>query len=315
MKIVRAVYFTENGRLTLGRLADSAKDVIFEEKPEESDLKSWTKECFQLHLPILFICSTGIAVRTIAPFVDSKLTDSPVIVIDELGKNVIPILSGHFGGANELAEELAAAINASPIITTATDINDVFPVDVFARKNGLRITDKSLIKKVSSKALKGEKLKLVTENDFIQVDDLQLIPKRLVLGMGCKKNKPFDELKSFINEFYTDDELKDNLFAICSIDVKERETGLIKLAQYYGAKFITFSAEELKNAPGDFQESDFVSDTVGVGNVCERAAILGAGKDASLIKNKIAKDGMTLAEARREIIDLEVEKKWQDIFI
>ncbi|SCZ79368.1 cobalt-precorrin 5A hydrolase [Pseudobutyrivibrio xylanivorans] len=315
MKIIKVVYFTENGKMTLQKLKEAEVQFIFEEKEADADLKQWTKEAFEMHLPILFIGATGIAVRTIAPFVESKLTDSSVLVMDELGKNVIPILSGHFGGANEIATEIAALAGANAIITTATDINNVFAVDVFAKVNGLKITDKDKIKIVSSKVLKGEKLKLTQTDDAIEIDELRLEPKRLVLGMGCKKDKPFEDLKAFLNEFYTDQELKDNLYAICSIDVKERETGLIKLAQYYGAEFLTFSAEELKNVPGKYQESDFVNETVGVGNVCERAAVLGAGKDSTLIKNKIAKNGMTFAEARREKIDLKMEKKWQDIFI
>ena len=315
MKIINVVYFTENGRVTLQKLKEASEDYIFEEKPSEAELKQWTKDSFEMHLPILFIGSTGIAVRTIAPFVESKLTDSPVIVMDELGKNVIPILSGHFGGANEIAAQLAELIGASPIITTATDINNVFAVDVFAKENGLKITDKDKIKKVSSKVLKGEKLKLTQTDDAIEIDELRLVPKRMVLGMGCKKEKSFEDLKNFVNEIYTDQELMDNLYAISSIDVKATEIGLIKLAQFYGAKFLTFSSEELKNAPGEFQESDFVNETVGVGNVCERAAVLGAGKESTLIRNKSAKNGMTFAEARRERIDLDLEKKWQDIFI
>lgn len=315
MKIIKVVYFTENGKMSLQKLKEAAEEFIFEEKETKTDLKQWTKESFEMHLPILFIGSTGIAVRTIAPFVESKLTDSPVIVMDELGKNVIPVLSGHFGGANEIATKLATSIGANAIITTATDINNVFAVDVFASENGLKIVDKDKIKIVSSKVLKGEKLKLIQNDDGIVIEELHLKPKRLVLGMGCKKDKPFEDLKAFINEFYSDQELKDNLYAICSIDVKAKEAGLIKLAQYYGAKFLTFSADELKTAPGEYQESDFVNETVGVGNVCERSAMLGAGKGATLIKNKSAKNGMTFAVARRENIEFELEKKWQDIFI
>ena len=131
MKILRVVYFTENGKHIKEKLNNA---FILEEKPDDMDLKSWTKDCFSLHLPILFISSTGIAVRTIAPFLDNKLKDSPVIVVDELGKNVIPILSGHFGGANELAIEIAKVLEANPVITTATDINNLFAVDVFAKK-------------------------------------------------------------------------------------------------------------------------------------------------------------------------------------
>lgn len=301
MKIIRVVYFTENGKRIKEKLDSS---FIMEEKPCDIDLKSWTRECFELHLPILFISSTGIAVRTIGPFLDNKLKDSPVIVVDELGKNVIPILSGHFGGANELSLEIASALNANPVITTATDINNVFAVDIFAKKNGLRISDKSKIKEVSAKALRGEPLDIKESEDVIIVEGLKLIPKRLILGIGCKKGKTFQELHSFVNQFYSDEELEEKLYAIASIDVKEGEIGLIKLAQYYGVFFLTYSADELKAVEGDYDESDFVNSQVGVGNVCERAAMVSAMPKPRLIKNKIAENGMTLAAATRDKINI-----------
>ena len=301
MIIIRAVYFTDNGKAVVDKLNNF---FYVETKPEDMYLSDWTKDCFDMHLPIIFIGSTGIAVRTIAPFINSKLKDSPVIVIDELGQNVIPILSGHFGGANELSRIIGKVLSANPIITTATDINNVFAVDVFAKKNGLFITDKSLIKKVSGKALKGESIEINQTEDEIIIEGLRLIPKRLILGIGCKKGKSFEELKAFVNSFYTDEELEENLYAIASIDVKSEELGLVKLAEYYGVFFVTFSSEELERVSGDFEESSFVKEQVGVGNVCERSALLLAGEDGVLVKNKVAKEGMTLAAANRTKINL-----------
>lgn len=108
---------------------------------------------------MIFIGACGIAVRAIASSVNNKLKDSPVIVIDELGQFVIPILSGHVGGANELAILLAALMNATPVITTATDINNKFAVDVFAKKCRLAIVNKDGIAGVSSKVLAGKWLR------------------------------------------------------------------------------------------------------------------------------------------------------------
>ena len=329
--VVRITYFTENGRKLYELLASKCHGIIFEEIGG-APLEQWTKEAFELHLPIVFIGATGIAVRTIAGFVNSKLSDSPVIVIDEKGQNVIPILSGHYGGANELALYLAGELSAYPVITTATDINNVFAIDVFARNNGLRIADSEGIKKISSKLLQGEAIRFADkvscsfcgelpanvqlsneEYDVIisdsKEDRFTLIPKRLVLGMGCKKGKSFEELRAFVLECYKEDYLRDNLFAIATIDLKAAEPGLIKLAQYFGVKLLIFSDSELEQVPGDFPESEFVKATVGVSNVCERAAIKGAGLTNRILEmEKVAKCGMTLAAARRE----EIIIKWQD---
>ncbi|WP_167511398.1 cobalt-precorrin 5A hydrolase [Pseudobutyrivibrio xylanivorans] len=296
MIILRVVYFTDNGK----KVAEKLKGPFYiETKPEDISLSDWTRDCFDMHLPVVFISSVGIAVRTIAPFITSKLKDSPVIVIDELGKNVIPILSGHFGGANELARVIAKEIAATPVITTATDLNNVFAVDVFAKKNGLRICDKSKIKEVSGKALRGEELEIIQKDEEIIIEGLKLIPKRLILGIGCKKGKTFEDIKAFVNMYYSDEELEENLYGIASIDVKSEEVGLVKLAEFYGVPFVTFSSDELEAVEGDFNESSFVKEQVGVGNVCERSALLLAGEGGNLAMNKTASDGITLAAAVR----------------
>ena len=304
-QVLRIAYFTGNGRLLKDKLRSSLSCCIIEEKPEDFSLNDWISDSFDLHLPLLFIGSVGIAVRSIAPFISDKLLDPPVIVVDELGLNVIPVLSGHFGGANELAKEIAKSIDSHVVITTATDINNVFAVDVFARKNGLKITNRELIKKINSKALTGAETNITETEDCIEVEGLKLVPKRMILGMGCKKGKSFDDLFDFLNEIYDERTLFDKLYAIATIDAKEDEIGLIKLAQYYGAKFLVYSAEELEAVEGDFDESDFVKDTVGVGNVCERAALKAAGENGILVQDKIAKDGITLAEAKRVELDID----------
>lgn len=320
--IARITYFTDNGEALAAKLQDVCSKIIFQKKNDE-EISEWIKDCFNQRMPIVFIGAAGIAVRIISPFVTNKLTDVPVIVIDELGQNVIPILSGHYGGANEIAKYLAKQIGANPVITTATDINQVFAIDTFARENGLKIASKDGIKAISSKALKGETIKVrfdvdveskgtlpkvveLTDSkacDVVVSDKAQnvftLIPKKYVLGMGCKKDKSFKELLTFITKEYSIEFLRENLYAIATVDLKADEPGLIQLAQYLGAKFITFSSDELSKVNGDFAESEFVKETVGVSNVCERAAVLGAGHiNRELELEKIAENGMTMATAK-----------------
>lgn len=119
---------------------------------------SWGKAAY------IFIGAAGIAVRYITPWVKDKYTDSPVLVIDEKGDYVIPLLSGHVGGAAVLADKVADMIGAVAVHTTATDVQGKFAVDVFAKKNGLVITDRNAAKKISSGVLNGEKIALYIED-------------------------------------------------------------------------------------------------------------------------------------------------------
>ena len=112
---------------------------------------------------IIFVGATGIAVRAIAPFIHGKAVDPAVLVIDEAGRYVISLLSGHLGGANALARTAASLIEAKPIITTATDAESAFAVDTFAKENGFLLTDRRKAKEVSAKVLRGEKLRIYSD--------------------------------------------------------------------------------------------------------------------------------------------------------
>ena len=154
--ILRVCTFTKQGDELSHQLFDTWKEMIVQTRGDQS-LEAWVRDCFAWHLPILFIGACGIAVRAIAPHVQDKLSDSAVLVMDEKGEFVIPILSGHAGGANAIARKISARTGARPVITTATDVEGLFSVDVFAVQNGLRIWNREGIRKVSSKLLAGEK--------------------------------------------------------------------------------------------------------------------------------------------------------------
>lgn len=121
-------------------------------------LRQWTGMMFPVSDALIFVGATGIAVRSIAPFLKSKITDPAVITVDELGKFVISLVSGHIGGANELCQRMADGLEAVPVITTATDLNGKFAVDVFARKNNLWISDMKTAKLISAVLLDGKQV-------------------------------------------------------------------------------------------------------------------------------------------------------------
>lgn len=101
----------------------------------ESTMK-WAGRQFEEADALIFIGACGIAVRSIAPYIVSKKQDPAVLVLDECGKFVISLLSGHLGGANELTQTVAEILGAQPVVTTATDLHKRFAVDVFAKKSG-----------------------------------------------------------------------------------------------------------------------------------------------------------------------------------
>lgn len=144
------------GRFTADELVEDVTNessIPLEKIDKTLDL--WTKEAFSSQDALIFVGAAGIAVRAIAPYVKGKDVDPAVIVIDETGSFVVPILSGHIGGANRLAQEVAEKIGAMAVLTTATDMRGKFAVDSFAVERNLIIDRVEVIKDVSSAILAG----------------------------------------------------------------------------------------------------------------------------------------------------------------
>ena len=273
----------------------------------------WTASVFQPGNALIFVGAVGIAVRSISGLPKDKLSDCPVIVIDDNGQFVIPILSGHAGGSNKLAAILAEVLDAIPVITTSTDVNDTFSVDTFAVENRLNVINRDGIKKVSTKAIEDKKITLSIKNyppkekvDVIVADEtdkeysLLLKPKKYTVGLGMKKDKDLESVEQFFLKTIKDNNIDvSDIYAICTIDLKEDEAAIKNLRDKYRLPVLSFDKEILNKAQGDFDGSDFVKNTVGVDNVCERAAVVGAGTGAELVLKKQAYDGMTIAIAKR----------------
>lgn len=184
--IIRVCAFTPKGWNLINKIEEKMADHVLERMSKEEDIDTFVKESFEYKLPILFVGAVGIAVRKIAHYVDNKLTDSPVVVMDEEGKFVIPLLSNHIGGGNALSKILADITCGQVVITTATDVNKVFSVDIFAKNNGLGIANKDGIKKVSSKILQGLKVSMAIHPE-IEVDH-EMLPDCIRLVDYTAKN-------------------------------------------------------------------------------------------------------------------------------
>lgn len=346
---ISIISFTEKGaalaRTVRNSIARKMETVLFTKHRDlpddweavyvEESLSQWAGERFREHSAVLFIGACGIAVRAIAPSVRDKLEDSPVLVMDEAGRFVIPLLSGHFGGANELAERIAEKTGAVPVITTATDVNGLFAADVFARRNRLAVCNRSGIAAVSSAVLAGQPVTMAVAGSCTgswpkeltpvpypvngrasvivspftadaEKADLQLCPRACVLGIGCRRGKSFPEIEKAVEKQMKKAGLRwESLAAVASVDRKKDEQGLLEFAEKHGLPFLTFSADRLKAVGGGFASSAFVEEQVGVDNVCERAAMAACGKDGKLLIEKYAENGITVAIA---------EKKWSVSF-
>ena len=157
--MIHLISFTEQGQSLAERLAQ-ALDGQAVRCNQGWTLDGWTQEHFQLGNALIFVGAAGIAVRAVAPYVRSKTTDPAVVVVDEMERFAIPLLSGHLGGANELAGKIAAVCGAIPVITTATDLHGLFAVDQWAKKQNCAILNPEGIKKVSGALLAGRRVEV-----------------------------------------------------------------------------------------------------------------------------------------------------------
>lgn len=330
MMHLKVVSFTQNGAALALRVRDALTEDLVEtyartvdDSLQETALTRFAQQAMVDCVGIVFIGATGIAVRSIAPYITGKAYDPAVLVLDEAGKFVIPLLSGHLGGANALALRLAQALGATPVLTTATDVNRIFAVDTWAKEQGLQIAHTEGIRFVSGALLRGDTVGLYTELPLVgQLPDgvsltenvdtgvviscraqderfahtLHLIPRTIVAGIGCRRGKTFAELTRVLDAVLREQRIAPQaLCAIATIDVKRDEAGLVALSRARQMPLRIFSAAELRGVSGDFTPSTFVSDTVGVDNVCERAAVRASG--GTLLCRKIARDGVTVALA------------------
>jgi len=124
-------------------------------------------EKFHQYSGHIFIMSTGIVIRVIAPLIRHKTQDPAVVVVDDRGIHAISLLSGHLGGANQLTQKISGIIGANPVITTATDVNKVPAIDVLACEKSLFIENPAAIKTVNMALLKGEKIHVHDPFNFL----------------------------------------------------------------------------------------------------------------------------------------------------
>lgn len=318
---LRYLTFSDRGEALATRLAAGLGGTV-SRCGRPLSLAAWTQAAFAQAQGLVFVGAAGIAVRAIAPYLRSKTADPAVVVMDECGQFAVPILSGHLGGANDLARALAAICGAVPVLTTATDVRGVFAVDEWAKGQNCWIANPERIKTISAAVLAGRTVRVYSPwpieglppagveetQDTAECDIrlalgpsdspcLSLVPRILTLGIGCRRGTAQAALEGSFQTLLAQSGVHPRaISAAASIDRKEREPGLLAFCRAHGWSCRFYSAAQLAALPGEFTPSEFVQSVTGVDNVCERSAVCASG--GGLYWRKCAGNGVTLALAQ-----------------
>lgn len=323
--------FTDKGHILGERLATAHSTVYsidhFNNSKIDGGIKGFLNRCWMDFDGFIFISATGIAVRMINPYIKSKTNDPAIVVVDDFGRYSISLLSGHLGGANELAEFVGDYIGAEPVITTASDNRGIESIDIFAKRNNYYMESMDSVTKITSMMVNGRRIGLYTEdNDRINYENIEIVnnledldltlegliivsiknnlgeikiphtilrPKKINIGIGCRRGIDSQIIIEAIGESIRYKNLSINsIRAIATVDVKQYEIGIIKAAQFYKCPLKIFSVEEIKPLEDMFEKSQFVKDTIGAYSVSEPCAHLLGGQ---LITRKSRYNGVTIS--------------------
>lgn len=284
-------------------------------------LAQLVRQLFAQYDCLVFFCACGIAVRMIGPLLTGKYSDPAVVVCDEGGNFAVSLLSGHMGGANSFATEIAEILGAIPVITTATDVHGVFAVDSWAKTQQLYIEERQLVKEISSRLLRGEKIGFYSDYPWQgnlpvgleQYTDCQwgicvsaevkqpflhtlhLYPRNLVLGVGCRKGIETEQVEHALQLLAQQNDLDERrIGTVATIDLKQQEKGLLTWTAKRKLPVSFYTTSQLQCVTGEFTASEFVQQITGVDNVCERSASLASNGGRRIVaKQKLG--GITMA--------------------
>ena len=284
---------------------------------------------------LVFIMATGIVVRQIAPLLKHKTQDPGVVVLDERGRYVISLVSGHLGGANGLAAAIARITGGQAVITTASDVQNRPAIDLIAQELGLEIENPELLKTVARCLLEDEPLWvydpeqrlepcLAEEENIAWLREgaavanechdrigiwvseslapdawpcLMLRPRNLVVGVGCNRGTAAEEILELVRRVFDRERLSlRSIRNLTSIEAKADEGGILEAGRQLGRPVHFYSPQELEKVAVP-NPSQMVLAHMGVESVCEATALVSAqSSELIVVKQKTA--NVTLAVAR-----------------
>ena len=300
--------------------------------PFDGGFANALRQAFGQYDRLIVIGATGVTVRVLAPVLHDKLTDPAVVVLDEQGQFAISLLSGHLGGANQLARQLADILGGQAVITTATDVNNMAALDQLAGEIDGRIDNfRDSVKTVNQMLVSGKKVGIwwhpalvaqkerVDTRGFVPVEDLaalpeldglvyisyhremlrlnvptfKLVPRRVVVGIGCRRGVDPALVAQMLSAHLADNDLDPlALKAIGSVELKRDEPALNQLARSSGVPFQLFPVSALSELEHLFPVSDFVRQTVGAGCVSQPVAWLLSG--GNITGHTLKQQGVTM---------------------
>lgn len=278
--------------------------------PISGSLTQCVGKLFQEYEGIIFVSALGIAVRSVAPYIESKWCDPAVVVVDEQRQFAVSLLSGHWGGGNDLARLVARILRATPVITTASDLRGVKTPEMIAQELGFLMENRENLPHLSALCLEGESVVYMTDDETLKnrfpkdvvwvreippeakgvilVTDkvvtfptlpfLVLRPRRMVLGVGMRRGVAFSTLLSLVTDFLAEYGVAPGgVGVLASVERKCRESALWELASYLGVSLRFFSVAELKQVASRFPQSPRVERVLGVGSVARPSGYLASG--------------------------------------
>lgn len=339
---MKIAYFwmTQKGHELTCRLQKAMGGII---EPKAEFPKAVQRD-FQDCDALVFVMAMGIVVRTIAPLIRSKDKDPAVIVLDQNGAFAISLLSGHLGGANYLTKRIAAAIQAQPVITTATDVQGVLSFDEVAKQNDLCIENLEELKYISGALLDGKTIDLYSElplqtpyfcalinvtetptapyrvvissNTYPPEEDVHTLflrPKNLVIGIGCKRDTIPEHLEICFQEFLQTHHLSRlSVTTMATIQRKKRESAILVLCEKYGFQLEIVPDDAIRNCGHIFEESAFVQQITGLPAVAEACSYL-ASDCGDALTGKVRYPGVTFAACKKSLPALVLKEDEEDV--
>lgn len=273
----------------------------------------------------VFVAAAGIAVRAIAPLLRGKDRDPAVVVVDQRGRFAVSLVSGHLGGANALAREVAAVASGQAVVTTATDVEGVPAVDDLARERGLAVADTAPIKAVNVALMAGDPIQVCDPEGWLglaqagpewagrlawvpdlgawapgrpgvavswrvappQPGMLVLHPPCLCVGVGCRRGAPAGEIAAALRAVLDDEGLAlASVVSLGTVAEKQDEEGLLAAAASLGKGLFFFAAGDLAEVATP-NPSARVEARMGTPSVCEAAALMLSGSDALVVEKRV----------------------------